>query len=271
MKHLSIFKNMALACGTLVAAVAFSSCSSTITPAKAAERLSTGADVTIFSHNDANNPSNRDCREAGPMPERAARALAAWLRNSTVKTFSYAYPQYYVAMQDARTGKQRAWGICSDGQGNLVGVLIPRDGVMAWDLPPVGDYRMYICDTDNRKVLGDAVMNSLAEAGYDTFRIDTRKAMGLTQQRYLISKPLSDEAQKRYDMIKKQEEEALKAKSEKDTKAAAPTAAEESPEDELDEESDDSSEDTTDDSASSDDSSSEEESSADEDFDELGF
>ncbi len=269
MKHLSFLKNMALACGTLVAAVALSSCSSTISPNKAAERLGTSADVTIFSHNDASRPVNRDCREAGPITDRAARALSAWLRNSSVQKFSYAYPQYYVAMQNPRTGRQSAWGICSDGHGNLVGVLIPRDGVMAWDLPAVGDYRMYVCNTPSRKALGDAVMNSLAEAGYDTYRIDSRKAKGLTQQRYLISKPLSDEAQKRYDMLKKQEEEALKALAEKNSSEADNSYDTSSDTDEEEESTD---EEVSDDTESGDDSEeSSEESSSDDGFDELGF
>ncbi len=256
MKHLSLLKNVAMACGTLAAAVAFSSCNSTITPSAAATKLATSADVTIFSHNDVNNPNNRDCREAGALPDQAGRALVAWLRNSTVKKFSYAYPQYYVAMQDPRTGRQSTWGICSDGQGNLVGVLIPRNGVMAWDLPPVGEYRMYVCEGDNRKALGDAIMNSLADAGYDTYRIDSRKAVGLTQQRYLISKPLSVEAQKKYDEIKKQEEQVEK-------KAEAP-ASEEIPAPAEEESSEESSSSTEEEPAAESDS-------VDDGFDELGF
>ncbi len=271
MKHLSLLKNMVLACGTLVAAVALSSCSSTISPNKAAEKLASSADVTIFSHNDANRPVNRDCREAGPIPDRAARAMGAWLRNSTVKKFSYAYPQYYVAMQNPRTGRQSAWGICSDDHGNLVGILIPRDGVMAWDLPAIGDYRMYVCDTPSRKALGDAVMNSLAEAGYDTYRIDSRKAKGLTQQRYLISKPLSDEAQKRYDMIKKQEEEALKALAERTPSASTDSYATDDSSDDEEDSSDEDYSDGSDSGDDSDDSSSDEDSGSDDGFDELGF
>ncbi len=224
MKHLSLFKNVAMACGTLATVVALSSCHSATSPSKAANRLATGTDVTIFSHNDANSPRNRDCREAGPIPARAARALDTWLRNSTVKSFSYAYPQYYLAMADPKTGRQSSWGICSDGQGNLVGVLIPRSGVMAWDLPPVGEYKMYVCDTQSRQGLSHAIMDSLADAGYDTYRIDSRKARGITQQRYLISKPLSDAAQKRLDELKKMEQENQKASEAK--KAAAAASAE---------------------------------------------
>ncbi len=253
MKHLSLLNNLAMVCGTLAAAVAFSSCSSTISPKAAANQLAGSADVTVFSYNDTNKPSNRDCREAGPLTDRAGRALTAWLRNSTVKTFSYAYPQYYVAMQDPKTGRQSTWGICSDNQGNLVGVLIPRKGVMAWDLPPVGEYRMYVCDTDMRKPLSDAVMNSLADAGYDTYRIESRKATGITQQRFLISKPLSEEAQKRYDAIKKQEEQAqTKAEGKADDSKPAEAPAEDKTE-----------EDSSDDSTESD--------SVDDGFDELGF
>ncbi len=254
MKPLSFFKNMALACGTLAAAVAFSSCSSPISPNGAANKLAASADVTVFSHNDMNNPNNRDCREAGPLPENAGRAIMAWLRTSEIKKFSYAYPQYYVAMQNPSTGRQSAWGICSDGQGNLVGILIPKDGVMAWDLPPVGEYRMYVCTAANRKPLGDAIMNALAEAGYDTYRIDSRKATGLTQQRYLISKPLSNEAQKKYEQLKKQEEAIQKGEAKDASEEEAPAP------------SDDSSDDS-----SADDDSSEDEVSEDDGFDELGF
>ncbi len=262
MKHLSILKNMALACSTLAAAVALSSCSSTISPNAAAERLATGSNVTVFSHNDVNHPNNRDCREAGPLPERTARALQSWLRNSTVKSFTYAYPQYYLAMQDSRTDTQRAWGICSDGHGNLVGVLVPRDGVMAWDLPPVGEYRMYVCDTASRKALSEAIMNSLADAGYDTYRIDSRKAMGLTQQRYLISKPLSDEAQKRYDLIKKQEEQQQKGAAKDETTDEESESEDSDSDASTEEESSTEEEDTT---------ATEEESTGDDGFDELGF
>ncbi len=264
MKHLSNLKSAVLACGTLVAAVALSSCNSTTSPRSAAIKLSSGADVTVFSHNDVNHPNNRDCREAGPLPERTGRALVAWLRGSVVKNVSYAYPQYYVAMQDPATGRQRAWGICSDGQGNLVGVLIPRDGVMAWDLPPVGSYRMYVYDGENRKALGDAIMNTLADAGYDTYRIDSRKATGLTQQRYLISKPLSDEAQKKYDELKKQEEAEQKGEPAAETPAPAeddaPATEEDSSSD--DDSTDNSGDDSMDDAGDD---------SMDDGFDELGF
>ncbi len=271
MKPLSIFKTMALACGTLMAAVALGSCSSTISPSKAATQLATDTGVTVFSHNDVNHPNNRNCREAGPLPDRASRALQAWLNNSTVKTFSYAYPQYYVAMQNPRTGRQSAWGICSDRQGNLVGVLIPRKGVMAWDLPPVGDYRVYVNETPSRDALSKAIMDTLADAGYDTYRINSIKSLGLTQQRYLISKPLSDAAKKRYEELKKQEELMQQSAAGKQDEAPAVEGetSEEPEEDSSSEEESSSSEEEG--SSSEEEESSEDEETEDDGFDELGF
>lgn len=215
MKHLSLLKSFAVACGAMAAALVVSSCSSTPSPNAALERLQTTQTATVFSYNDAVTPAARICDEAGPLPDRTARAMKAWLRGSTVKTFSYAYPQYYLAMTDAR-GRQSVWGICSDGMGNLVGILIPRDGVAAWDLPFIGNYRMYVCDTNARKGLSDAIMESLADAGYDTYRIEARKAQGLTQGRYLISKPLSEKAQIKLAEIKKAEEKAQDTSSDED-------------------------------------------------------
>jgi len=191
----------------MAAALIVSSCGSTPSPIAAYNQLQATQTATVFSYNDAVTPAARICSEAGPLPERTARAMKAWLRASTVKTFSYAYPQYYVSLTDTR-GRQAVWGICSDGMGNLVGILIPRSGVAAWDLPFVGNYRMYVCDTNARKGLGDAIMESLADAGYDAYRIETRKAQGLTQGRYLISKPLSEKAQIKLAEIKKKEEKA---------------------------------------------------------------
>ncbi len=222
MKHLSLLRHIGMACAVASAMVAVSSCSSTVTPNSAVQRLQTSSSAVVFSYNDANSPRARVCEEAGPLPERAARALKAWLRSSTTKSFSYAYPQYYLALTNGRTGAQSVWGICSDGHGNLVGILIPRNGVAAWDLPFVGEYRVLVCDTRQRKGLSDAIMESLADAGYDATRINARKASGLTQKRYLISKPLSDEAQKKYDLIKKAEEQAQAAR---DAKATTPAGA----------------------------------------------
>ncbi len=227
----------------MAAALIVSSCGSTPSPIAAYNQLQATQTATVFSYNDAVTPAARICSEAGPLPERTARAMKAWLRASTVKTFSYAYPQYYVSLTDTR-GRQAVWGICSDGMGNLVGILIPRSGVAAWDLPFVGNYRMYVCDTNARKGLGDAIMESLADAGYDAYRIETRKAQGLTQGRYLISKPLSEKAQIKLAEIKKKEEkaqatteetvEAPVAEPEADKTEEATPAAESGEEDLLD-------------------------------------
>lgn len=243
MKHLSLLKSFAVACGAMAAALIVSSCGSTPSPIAAYNQLQATQTATVFSYNDAVTPAARICSEAGPLPERTARAMKAWLRASTVKTFSYAYPQYYVSLTDTR-GRQAVWGICSDGMGNLVGILIPRSGVAAWDLPFVGNYRMYVCDTNARKGLGDAIMESLADAGYDAYRIETRKAQGLTQGRYLISKPLSEKAQIKLAEIKKKEEkaqatteetvEAPVAEPEADKTEEATPAAESGEEDLLD-------------------------------------
>ena len=188
MKHFHLFKHIALACGLAATAALVSSCASTSPAAQRAEQLREGTNVTIFSYNDAASPANRLCTPAGPMPDNVARALDTWLRTATVKNFNYAYPQYYVALTSPN-GQQRVWGICTDGKANLVGLLIPRDGVAAWDLPYIGSYKMYVCDTPQRRALSDAIMTYLAEAGYDTYRIDARKATGLADEKYLISKP----------------------------------------------------------------------------------
>lgn len=220
MKHLSLLKNIAIAGCAVAATVAVSSCSGALSPQKAAQRLQASTDATVFSYNDAEVPRARFCDEAGPLPARASRALVAWLRNSTPKSFSYAYPQYFVSMTNPCGRGHSVWGICSDGHGNLVGVLIPRNGAAAWDVPYVSEHTMYVCDTPQRKGLSTAIMESLADAGYDHYRIQTRKNSGLSQQ-YLISKPLSDEAQKKYDRIKQAEEQAQAARAAKAANAAA--------------------------------------------------
>ena len=195
MKHFHLFKRMTLACGMAAAALLVSSCSSTKSAPERADQFAASTNVTIFSYNDASSPKNRLCTEAGPMPDNVRRALDMWLANSTVKDFTYAYPQYYVAMTSP-TGQQRVWGLCTDGKANLVGVLIPRDGVAAWDLPFIGAYKMYVCDTKQRRALSDAIMTYLHDAGYDTTRLNARKATGLVDEKYLMSKPvtLADEA-----------------------------------------------------------------------------
>jgi len=220
MKHLSLLKNIAMACCAVAAVVAVSSCSSRLSPKQAAQRLQASQDATVFSYNDAELPRARFCDEAGPLPDRTKRALISWLRDSSPKTFSYAYPQYFVTMTNPQNGARSVWGICSDGHGNLVGVMIPKNGTAAWDIPYISEHTVYVCDTPARKAMGSAIMESLADAGYDSLRIQTRKNAGLTQQ-YLISKPLSDAAQKKYDRIKQAEEQAQAARAAKAAAAAS--------------------------------------------------
>ena len=267
MKHFHLFKRIALTCGLAAAASLVSSCSTPVSPVdKRANQLAESTNVTIYSYNDSSSPKHRLCTEAGPMPENVARALDMWLRSSTIKNFSYVYPQYYVAMT-APNGKQRVWGICTDGQANLVGILVPRDGVAAWDLPYIGAYKMFVCDTKDRRSLSDAIMTYLAEAGYDSYRIEARKASGLTEEKYLVSKPktLFEIEQERQAA---EAAEAAKKAAEAAAAAAAEAAAsdEEEPsgdeEESTDEES--TSEESTDEESSDEESSDEEESTSEE-------
>lgn len=227
MKHFPLFRNMVLTCGVLAAAASMSSCTALPSPGARADQIVGATNATVFSYNDASSPRNRLCTEAGPLPANVARALCTWLKHSTIKNFAYTYPQYYIAMSHPQTGKQIVWALCSDAQGNLVGILIPRDGVQAWDLPYVGNYRMYVCDTNDRKPLSDAIMETLSDMGYDNARIEARKAMGLTEKQHLISKPLTEAEKERLAELKKKEEEAAKAAEEAAAKAseAAATAA----------------------------------------------
>lgn len=277
MKHFPLFKHLALACSLAAGAAFVSSCTSTSLPQTRAQQLA-GATATVFSYNDSNSATTRVCNEAGPLPETAARALEMWLRQSTVKNFSYAYPQYFLSVPCSKSGKQSVWGICSDGQGNLVGVLVPRNGVAAWDLPFIGNYKLFVCDTKQRKVLSDTIMESLSDAGYDTYRLEARKAVGLTQEQYLISKPLTDAEKARIAELKAKEEAAAKAAEEAAAKAAetkteeAPAADEEEESPATpdavteDEDSDDDAASASDDEASSDDGDADEDSSSDDDF-----
>lgn len=209
MKHFPLLQNIALTCCAVAATLTVSSCSSPVSPVKASKQLHNSSAVAVYSHNDASSPISRDVLEMGALPERAGRALEKWLRNSTVKTFSYAYPQYYIALTK-ENGEQAVWGICSDGQGNMTGVLIPKDGRAAWMAPHTSELIMYVYDGDERAALSGAIMESLADAGYDKFRIDTRKSSGLVEEDYLLSKPRSAEAQRDYElreMAKRQKEE----------------------------------------------------------------
>ncbi len=266
MKHFHLFKRIALTCGLAAAATLVSSCASHSPAEIRAQQLTSSTNRTVFSYNDASSPRNRLCTEAGPMPENVARALDMWLRNSTIKNFSYAYPQYYIAMTDAK-GTQRVWGICTDGKANMIGLLIPRDGVAAWDLPYVGAYKMYVCDSKERRNISDAVMTYLAEAGYDGYRIEARKTSGLTEDKYLVSKPKTlreIEAERAAEEAAKKAQEAAAAAA-KAAAAADQDATEGDGEGSGDEESSDDEETTDEETTSSDEEeSTDEEESSDE-------
>lgn len=276
MKHLSLLKNIALTCGAIAVSTAASSCSSVTLPHLKAKQLTDSVNPTVFSYNDACSPRSRTCTEAGPLPDNVERALDMWLRKSVIKQVSYAYPQYYITMTNPRTGRPLTWAICSDGQGNMTGLLIPRDGVAAWDLPFVGNYKMYVCDTKDRKSISDAVMETLADAGYDTYRIDTRKAGGLQGEQYLISKPLTETEKARIEAIKKAEEAAAAVEEnedeedtteEEDTSSEPPTEdVDNVEEDTSSDEEDSSDEESTDEESSDEESSDEEEISEEESF-----
>ena len=210
------------------------------------------------------------------MPERARRALTDWLRNSTVKEMSYVYPQYFITTLNARGGNEVAWALCSDGQGNLVGVLVPGNKrVPAWDLPTIGSYRVLVCESPEKRALGDAIMESLADAGYDKVRIDTRKAAGITEKRYLISKPLNEAEEALLKAEKEAREKAAKEAADKKAQEAEDAAAETPSDDDASEDdtssddsaSEDSGDDDSGDSGSSDDSG--DDASSDEDGDDL--
>ncbi len=258
MKHFHLLKRLALTCGMAATAALVASCSkpTTLSSVERATQLREGTNVTIFSYNDASSPTGRFCTPAGPMPDKVRRAIDTWLRNSTIKTFNYAYPQYYIAMT-APNGQQRIWGICTDGKANLVGIMIPRDGVAAWDLPFVGSYKMYVCNDKLRQELSDAIMTYMYETGYDAYRIESRKASGITDAKYLISKP-------------KTRAEIAAEKAAAEAQRAAMIAAGQKPADtEDDEETSDDEEKSEDEEKSSDDEeSSDEETSDDEETEE---
>lgn len=229
MKYLSQFRLTVKACGIIAAVALFASCSSSIAPKKAAKRLAQSPVTSVFSYNSFHLPKGRECKEAGPLSKRARNALITWLHNSTVKEISYAYPQYYLTTTNARGGGEVVWAILSDAKGNMLGVLAPSNKrVPAWDLPTVGSYKVFVCDTDERDALSAAIMEDLAdpermrgtEVGYDQYRINELKRRGLSDKRYLISKPLNEHEQmrleqERKDRIKAEEEARKKAESDK--------------------------------------------------------
>lgn len=225
MKYLSQLRFFAQACGIITALALVTSCGSTLTPKKAAKRLAQSPITSIFSHNSVHLPRNRDCYEVGPLSQRARSALITWLRDSTVKEMSYVYPQYYLTTTNVRGGSEVVWAILSDGRGNMVGVLAPSNKrVPAWDLPSIGSYKVFVCETDEREALGAAIMEDLAdparqigtEVGYDQDRINSLKRRGVTDKRYLISKPLNESEQ-----MQLEQERKAKAKAEEEAKKKA--------------------------------------------------
>lgn len=187
MKKFSSFHHtFALLCGLAGAVLSMSSCSSTLSPAKMANRLGTAEYTQVYSFNDQLASKAREFAPCGALPERAHRALLQWLKESEVRNCSYARPQYYVELT-SMTRKCRqvstVWALCTDGRGNLVGVLAPR-GKDPRTLPTIGNYKLYVCNSANKAALNEAIMTSLAPC--DSFRTGCRTAKGLRT----ISKPL---------------------------------------------------------------------------------
>ncbi len=271
MKDISLFRYTARVCGLVAALVTVSSCGSPLSPERAARRFDQSPVTSVFSHNSVHTPGHRDCYEVGPLPERTRRALITWLHNSTVKEMSYVYPQYYLTTTNAKGGGEVVWGILSDGQGHMVGVLVPTNKrVPAWDLPTIGSYKVFVCDTKERDALGAAIMEDLSdparklgsEVGYDQPRIDALKATGLTDKRYLLSKPLNENEQKQLEQERKEKAKAgeeAKGKAAKKNSEAGDDAAQQEASDDSgssdDEDSDSSSGDSSDSSSDSSDDS----------------
>lgn len=224
MKHLSSFAKTTFACGALAVAAMVSSCGSatSLAPVRAAERLASSPVSSVFSHNDVNSPKLRDCYEAGPLPVRARRALVTWLHNSTVKEFSYVNPQYYITTIAPDGRGEVVWGLCSDNRGNLVGVLVPGSRTSAaWDLPTIGNYKLFVCETSEKQALSNAIMESLADAGYDDVRINILKTQGATEKRHLISKPLNEAEQLQLERERKERAKAIQDAKKKAKEEAA--------------------------------------------------
>ncbi len=189
MKNSSPLRILVAATVLCAASLATSSCSSHYPSPQMAATTMAQSTGKVFSYNDQAVPSARAVDEVGPLPARTARSIEAWLKNSVVKSVSYAYPQYFIEMIDNKSGKAKVWALISDGRGNLVGIYIPKGNTPAWAVPNTADYKLYVCEGYQRDGLNRAIMTSLFEAGYDEPRINARKAVGLTEERYLVSKP----------------------------------------------------------------------------------
>ncbi len=185
MNTFSYIRLVGLAAGISCAGLV--SCSNTLSPQKAAKQVEVQP-ATVYSHNDQVSNNNRRCVSMGALPIRARRALTEWMHHSEIKTYSYVYPQYYISMPTVNPERSSIWAICTDAKGKMVGVLVPRTKVPAWELPNQGDYDVYVCTERMRDDLGRAILESLADADMDSVRIDTRRSLGL-REASLISAP----------------------------------------------------------------------------------
>lgn len=187
MKKFSSFHHtFALVCGLAAAAFSMSSCSSTLSPARMADRLATAEYTQVYSFNDQLAPKAREFSACGALPERAHRALLQWLKESEVRDYTYARPQYYIELTTMNRHCRpisTVWALCTDERGNLTGVLAPRSKDPR-TLPTVGNYKLYVCSSENKAALNEAIMTALAPC--DEFRAGYRTAKGLRT----ISKPL---------------------------------------------------------------------------------
>ncbi len=227
MKKFSSFHHtFALVCGLAAAVLSMTSCSTTLSPARMADRLGTAEYTQVYSFNDQLLPKAREFSACGALPERAHRALRQWLKESEVRNYSYARPQYYVeltSMNRKCRPVSTVWALCTDGRGNLVGVLAPS-GKDPRTLPTVGNYKLYVCDSENKAALNEAIMTSLAPC--DEFRASYRTAKGLRT----ISKPLPAaqikalEEQRRAALAKAQEAQQAARAAQQPTTAATPAA-----------------------------------------------
>ncbi len=188
MNTFSSFRAVGLALGISCSLATLVSCSSSLSPKRAAAQVKEQGN-SVFSYNDQATASDRECLEMGALPDRARRALSEWMKNSTLQPFSYIYPQYYVTIQKRNSPGFNSWAICTDAKGNVVGILVPRGNVQAWDLPNSGNYKLYVCSEDQRADLSRAILEALDAQGMDDFRLASRKGAGLTEAKHLISAP----------------------------------------------------------------------------------
>lgn len=195
-KIFSFRKTFAMVCGLAVAVVSLDSCTSARSPKAMARTLEEAQYNQVYSFNDQLAPKAREFSACGALPERTHRALVQWLKESEARTYSYARPQYFVEISKnapiespssptCKKNKSRTmcWALCTDGRGNLTGVLAPA-GKDARTLPTVGNYKLYVCASRNKAALNEAIMASLEP--YDEFRVSYRTAKGLKT----LSKPV---------------------------------------------------------------------------------